>query len=109
MALRRASSSLLDPWHASFMQTESLPDGSLSVGLMAIEAFADGRGQVLAGDRLLNKADPRIEAPLVNNGVPRISGHEQDFQVGPALDSRFRQFPAVHPRHDDVGQKQSDA
>jgi hypothetical protein len=70
---------------------------------LGVKQLTDGCCQVLAGDRLLDQADTRIQTPLMNDGIPGIPGHEQDLHVGLALHGCLGQFASVHAGHHDVG------
>ena len=57
---------------------------------------------------LFEQLDIGVEPALMDNGVLRVSRHEQDPDIGHHHLRPIGQFAAVHPRHDDVGQEQID-
>src|SRR5438874_4457507 len=49
----------------------------------SVENVSDTIGEVALGHRLLDHFDTGIEAALMNDGIARIAGHEEHFQIRP--------------------------
>ena len=75
---------------------------------LSVEDSSNRRGELPAVEGLLNQFDARIQPALMDNGVARISRHEQDLQRRPTLAGFFRKLAAVHAGHDDIGQQETD-
>jgi hypothetical protein len=64
--------------------------------------------QTFASKRLFEQLDVGVEPALMDDGVLRISGYEQDPDVGHHHPCSVGELAAVHPRHHDVGKEQID-
>ena len=75
--------------------------------LIAIQHLAHLSRQV-NGKRLLNGMYSLVKRAVLSDDIGRVSRHEKAFDVGIVGQQFFGQVPAIHPRHDQIGQKQKD-
>src|ERR1700704_4096464 len=77
--------------------------------LSPVEYAPNGIGQYLAAERFLNQLDPRIQTPLMHNGVAGVTRHEENLQTWMTIARLLGKGPTVHAWHDDIGEQQRQA
>src|SRR4051794_33802840 len=73
---------------------------------LEIQYGPEAVGQIAFRYWLLYQSNPSIEPSMMNNCVPGISCHEQDFQIGTFFQCGNRQFLSIQARHNNVREQQ---
>jgi len=78
------------------------------INMSTFQRLAQLRPQVFHRKRFLDEIYPFIQHTLVGDDISGIAGHEQPFELRGAVKEVVGQIPAVHLRHDHVGDQQVD-
>ena len=78
--------------------------------VFAFENKADFRRQFALGERFLQKVNSRVQASMVQDGVFRVTGHVEDFNLRPQAQNFLGELRTIHSAwQHDVDQQQCDA
>lgn len=82
--------------------------GPVCPPLAPVQGIPDLRGQLLDGEGLLYEEGPLVQDPVTGDGISRIAGHEQGFEIRVQAPEMVSQVLAVHPGHHHIGHGELD-